>query len=103
MQVSITTEEIFNLYTKGLAAWEAIEGIKINSHVLGKFLLRIRDLECSTGIKDLYANIEMDLRRIKGDRYSLKLADGYRLSIELGEGEVKILEITPPQPFENLL
>lgn len=80
MEVFINDKELEKLYTTGQS-----RKLKLQEHIVDKFLATIQKTEASVTINDLLADKGLRFEKLRGfeNRYSMRLSGKYRLEMEI--------------------
>ena len=80
MEVFINDKELERLYTTGQS-----RKLRIQEHVIDKFLATVQKIEASVIINDLLADKGLRFEKLRGseNRYSMRLSGKFRLEMEI--------------------
>ncbi len=80
MEVFINDKELEKLYITGQS-----RKLKLQEHIVDKFLATIQKIEASLTINDLLADKGLRFEKLRGfeNRYSMRLSGKYRLEMEI--------------------
>ncbi len=80
MEVFINDKELERLYTTGQS-----RKLRLQEHVIDKFLATVQKIEASVIINDLLADKGLRFEKLRGfeNRYSMRLSGKFRLEMEI--------------------
>jgi len=80
LEVFINDKELERLYTTGQS-----RKLRLQEHVIDKFLATVQKIEASVIINDLFADKGLRFEKLRGfeNRYSMRLSGKFRLEMEI--------------------